>query len=47
MNKIITESDLQILINSIKGLVKALNQIINHVLDSVVLTGHFVNIHFS
>lgn len=47
MDKIVTGSDSQLVVNFVKGLIKVPSQINNHVLDIVNLARHFVNIQFS
>lgn len=47
MDKISIENDLQIVINTIRGLMKVPSKIINHVIDIVNLAMKFNNIQFS
>lgn len=46
MDKFLIESDLQVVINFIKGLVKVSTQIINHIVVIVNLVRNFDHIQF-
>lgn len=46
INKIVIESLLQFVINSIKGLIKVTSQIINHILNIVILAKSVDDIQF-
>lgn len=44
IDKILIENDSQLIINSIKGLIKVPNQVIKHVIDTLNLARNFNNI---